>query len=77
MGRSRAPIATLVAAAMAAAVAAGGCGQSMNTALPDLSPSSPTSPRHQRSMSSDEQRKAIDDMIAQRDAAAGGTEAVK
>ncbi len=77
MGTARATTATLVAAAMAAAVAIGGCGQSMGTALPDLSPSSPTSPRNQRSMSSAEQRRAIDDMIAQRDAATSGTEVGK
>lgn len=57
-----------LAAAMAAAVVVAACGQSVQTQLPDLSAKSTLPPTGQQTLSSTEQKQAIDRMIAKRDA---------
>lgn len=53
---------------LAAAVMVAACGQSVQTQLPDLAAKSTLPPTGRQTLSSSEQKQAIDRMIAKRDA---------
>lgn len=57
-----------IGAAILAGLALAACGQSMQTPLPDLSEKAEPPPGGRSPMSSAEQKKAIDGLIAKRDA---------